>query len=387
MSAPEGDRREAPRRVDVALAGGTGRVGLAFATLMAARAPALRAAGLDLRLVGVARASRWRWEPGGLPLAAPHDLLGGAPSRGTAEFLARSRGHGPTPLALVDCTASEELACGYAALLESGVAVITPNKLGSAHTQERWRDLHSLAAAGAAPYRYSATVGAGMPVLSAVRRLRRRGESLRGLRAVLSGSLSAVLGAVQDGVAFSRAVTDARERGCTEPHPGDDLSGEDVARKLLILLREAGIGVERADLRVEPLVPAGLLRERDANAFVAALPAFDEAWRVRAEAAWSAGRRLAFVAEYDGERARAEVRALPDSDPLAALRPGENRVELFTDNGDAVPLAISGRGAGPDVTAANVLSDLLDAARGAWGARGARAQRYGEPDERRVATG
>ncbi|MCC6650930.1 MAG: aspartate kinase [Candidatus Eisenbacteria bacterium] len=386
MTALRQDRGATPRRVDVALAGGTGRVGTAFATLLAERAPAVRASGLDLRLVGVARRSRWRWEPHGLPLAAPHDLLGGAPSSGTAEFLARSRAHGSAPLALVDCSASEELACGYAGLLEAGVAVVTPSKLGSAHSQERWNALHALAAGGAAPYRYSATVGAGMPVLSAVRRLRRRGDSLRALRAVLSGSLSAVLCAVQDGAPFSQAVADARERGCTEPHPGDDLSGEDVARKLLILLREAGIGVERADLRVESLVPAGLLRERDPEAFVEALPAFDEAWRARAEAAWSAGRRLAFVAEFDGGRARAEVRALPESDPLASLRPGENRVEILTAEGGAVPLSISGPGAGPEVTAANVLSDLLDAARGAWGARDAGAGRYEAPRERRVAS-
>lgn len=367
-----------PRRIGVALAGASGRVGRAFAALLAAREEALRARGLELPLVGVARARGWSWDPAGFAHAAPHGWFAGAVAGALAGFLERARAH-EGPLVLVDCTASEDVAAASAALLADGIAVVTANKLGSAGTLARWRELHagrgggvSSGASGAvqrAPYRHSATVGAGLPVLAAVRRLTRRGERVRALRAVLSGSLSAVLSAVQDGVAFSDAVADARARGCTEPHPGEDLSGEDVARKLLIVLREAGLPIERAQLRVEPLVPAGLLRERDPEAFLRALPEFDDAWRSRAGDAARAGRRLAFVAEYDGAIARAGVRALPSADTLATLRAGENRVELTTDVHDAVPLAISGPGAGPEVTAANVLSDLLDVARGAWGAR------------------
>ncbi len=362
--APAGE----PRRIGVALAGASGRVGRAFAALLAARTDALRTRGLELPLVGVARSRGWRWDAAGLAHSGPHDGFAGAAAGSIAGFLERARSH-DGPLVLVDCTASEDVAAASPALLADGIAVVTANKLGSAGTLARWRELHANAAAGAAPYRHSATVGAGMPVLATVRRLRRRGERVRTLRAVLSGSLSAVLSAVQDGAAFSDAVADARARGCTEPHPGDDLSGEDVARKLLIVLREGGLPVERAQLRVEPLVPAGLLRERDPEAFLRALPSFDDAWRARAEDAARSGRRLAFVAEFDGTLARAEVRALPESDTLATLRPGENRVELTTDVHDTVPLAISGPGAGPEVTAANVLSDLLDVARGAWGAR------------------
>lgn len=358
----------APRRIAVALAGASGRVGRAFAALLDARASAFRAKGLALPLVGVARSRGWRWDADGLPHGAPQAWFAGATADSIAGFLERAHAH-EGPLAFVDCTASEDIAAAAPALLADGIAVVTANKLGSAGTLARWRALHAHASALAAPYRHSATVGAGMPVLATVRRLRRRGERVTALRAVLSGSLSAVLSSVQDGAAFSDAVADARARGCTEPHPGEDLSGEDVARKLLIVLREAGLPVERAQLRVEPLVPAGLLRERDPEAFLRALPALDGAWRARAEDAARAGRRLVFVAEYDGTRARAEVRALPESDTLATLRPGENRVELGTDVHDAVPLAISGPGAGPEVTAANVLSDLLDVARGAWGAR------------------
>ncbi len=358
------------RRLDLAVAGASGRVGRAFVALLGTRQAALREGGVELRLVGAARSGAWRWDGRGLA-AAPDALLAGAEPGRAGAFLALARAHasapGAAPLALVDCTASEPLAEASPGLLAAGVAVVSANKRGGAGPLARWRALHERT--GAAPWRQSATVGAGMPVLATVRRLRRRGERVRGVRAVLSGSLSAVLGAVQDGAAFSEAVADARARGCTEPHPGDDLSGEDVARKLLLVLREAGVALERPDVRVEPLVPAALLDARDPDAFCAALPALDAAWRRRAEDAWGAGRRLVFVAEWDGARARAEVRALPEDDALAALRPGENRVELVTDVHADVPLAISGPGAGPAVTAANVLSDVLDVARGPWAAR------------------
>ncbi|MFN8587113.1 MAG: aspartate kinase [Candidatus Eisenbacteria bacterium] len=355
------------RRVDVALAGATGQVGRALLALLAARTPAFREAGLDLRLVGAARSGAWAWAPRGLPFDAPlvrtaeRDEAGGG-------FLARVRGHFAAPLVLVDCTASEALAAAAPGLLATGVAVVTANKRAGAGPLVRWRALHA-AGGRTAPWRHAATVGAGLPVLAALRRLRRGGTRVHSVRAVLSGSLSAVLGAVQDGVAFSDAIAEARRRGCTEPHPGDDLSGEDVARKLLIVLRESGLAIEREQLRVEPLVPPALLRLPDAEAFVAALGACDGAWRRRADVAAAAGRRLAYVAEWDGAQARVETRALPGGDPLAALLPGENRVELVTDEHAPVPLAFSGPGAGPALTAASVLSDLLDVARGGWAAR------------------
>jgi aspartokinase/homoserine dehydrogenase 1 len=209
--APAGE----PRRIGVALAGASGRVGRAFAALLAARTDALRTRGLDLPLVGVARSRGWRWDAAGLAHSGPHDGFAGAAAGSIAGFLERARSH-DGPLVLVDCTASEDVAAASPALLADGIAVVTANKLGSAGTLARWRELHANAAAGAAPYRHSATVGAGMPVLATVRRLRRRGERVRTLRAVLSGSLSAVLSAVQDGAAFSDAVADARARGCTE---------------------------------------------------------------------------------------------------------------------------------------------------------------------------
>jgi aspartokinase/homoserine dehydrogenase 1 len=277
------------------------------------------------------------------------------------DILARLRARHGTPLALVDCTASDELAARHASLLAAGIAVVTANKRSLAAPLKAWRALRE--AARRAPLRSSTTVGAGLPVLATVRALRRRGDALWTVRAALSGTLSFVLSAVHDGVPLSRAVALARARGLAEPHPAADLSGADVARKLLIVLREAGVLLETGDVRVKPLVPAECLALPDPESFLKDLEAHDSEFAERAEAAAAKDRRLVYVASWDGARAQVGLSEVEASDMLARARPAENIVLLRTALHDEVPLAIAGPGAGVDVTAAGVHGDLLSAAR------------------------
>jgi aspartokinase/homoserine dehydrogenase 1 len=239
--------------------------------------------------------------------------------------------------------------------------VVTPNKRGSAGPHARWRDLRGFAGGEIAAYRDSTTVGAGLPVLASLRALRSRGDSLQRATGVLSGSLSYVLRRVQEDVPFSAAVAEARELGYTEPHPFDDLSGEDVARKWLIVLREAGHAIERSALAVRPLAPPALGAERDPERFLASLGALDGTWRRRVAAARAAGRRLVYAARFDGARASVGLRGVGEEDSFARLRPGENMVALYTEHYDPLPLTIAGPGAGPELTAAGLLTDLISA--------------------------
>jgi aspartokinase/homoserine dehydrogenase 1 len=174
-----------------------------------------------------------------------------------------------------------------------------------------------------------------------------------------------VLHQVNEGTPFSAAVAEAHRRGFTEPHPKEDLSGEDVARKLLILLRESGFPVEREEVIVEPMISGGTREDPDPERFLAGLVRFDAAWACRAAEARVRGERLFHVARFDsseGRGPRVGVASLPADHPVARAGAGENVVVIRTDRYSDLPLTISGPGAGPEITASGVLIDLLGAA-------------------------
>lgn len=212
-------------------------------------------------------------------------------------------------------------------------------------------------------------MGAALPILGTLRSLRASGDRVQAIRGALSGTLSYVFHELNRGIPFSEAVRRAREEGFTEPHPGEDLSGADVARKLLILAREAGWLVEGDTIRMESLVPPELARENDPERFMAGLAAHDEAWSRRI---LNGGKdKLAYLAVFRAGTGMVGVQSLGASDPLATLLPTENRIIVETARYRDVSLAISGPGAGREVTAAGVLADLL----GATGAVGQKLAR------------
>ncbi len=230
-----------------------------------------------------------------------------------------------------------------------------------------YNSIRAAAKAGELPFRYETTVGAALPILKTVRGLRQSGDRIRSITAVLSGTLSFVFRRLSQGAPFSRAVREARDQGFTEPHPREDLSGADVARKLLILLREAGFDMEPDAIPVESLVPGELAQVENPEDFLVGLEDFDGIWAERIQKA--EGRCLAYTARFEGGVARVGVTALPESHPLSGLRPTENRVVLFSDRYPDVPLTIAGPGAGREVTASGVVADLLSAIRERYGPR------------------
>lgn len=331
--------------VSIALAGPNGRVGQAFRAQLSRHAAGIAArSGLELRLVATFGRTRAVFAPEGLHPDKGAASLTSADPTPWAETIDLLLSYGPRPLVLVDATASEELTSFYARLLEGGAAIVTPNKRANARSLHEYRRLARLAERGV-PFLYGTTVGAGLPVLREIRDLTRAGDRLRSIRAVLSGTLSFVLSRVQDGIAFGDAVEEAQQLGLTEPDPREDLSGLDVLRKLLVMLRDAGLAVEAADVHVDPLS----LDE-------------DERWRQAAQDARERGARLAHVARWDESGCRIGVEAVAEDDVLARVRPGENVVVLTTDRYSVVPLTFSGPGAGPDITAGNLFSELATAA-------------------------
>ncbi|RFF30592.1 hypothetical protein [Wenzhouxiangella sediminis] len=282
---------------------------------------------------------------------------------GSLGELASRLGSRRRPAVIVDCTADPDLPRLYPDWLRAGIGVVTPNKHGLAGDEKLYRAIREAAQRSGAPLAYSATVGAGSPILSTLRRMRQAGAAPSGITAVLSGTLSHVFSAMTDGASLSEAVADARSRGFTEPNPLEDLSGRDVARKLRIMLREAGldeIGIHR-----EPVVPDAPARSAsDEPAVKALLESLDEAWRRRLAQARSRQTVMVYLARFGQSGATvAPVCVAPDS-PFARLAGSGNRACIEWPDDPDCPMDIFGPGAGTNVTAGAVLADLVEAASG-----------------------
>ena len=263
---------------------------------------------------------------------------------------------------VVDATASDAVADRHAHWLAQGIHVVTACKLGQGAALSRWRGIRAACAAGEACYGDSATVGAGLPLLRALRDLQAGGDRIHAIAGVLSGSLAWLFHHYDGMRPFSALVRQARAAGYTEPDPRDDLSGEDVRRKLLILARAAGAALDAEAVSVGSLVPPALAA-LPADAVDAALPTLDAPLRARFAAAWKDGARLRFVGRLDlrgaTPLARVGLAALPADDPLAGGSGTDNRVAIWSDRYPRQPLVIQGPGAGAEVTAAALLDDAL----------------------------
>ncbi len=262
---------------------------------------------------------------------------------------------------LIDATASEAVAQRHAAWLAQGIHVVTACKLGQGTSLARWQAIRDAQRSGNSRYGDSATVGAGLPLLRSIRALQAGGDRIHAIAGVLSGSLAWLFNRYDGLRPFSGFVRQARDAGYTEPDPRDDLSGEDVRRKLLILARAAGVVLDSNDIEVDSLVPPELaaLAAADVDA---ALPALDAAMRELYADAYKRGEKLRFIARLENGSARVGLESLPADHPLAGGAGTDNRVAIWSDRYRRQPLVIQGPGAGAEVTAAGLLDDALEIA-------------------------
>ncbi|MBC6942327.1 MAG: homoserine dehydrogenase [Xanthomonadales bacterium] len=333
---------------------GVGGVGRALLDLLAT--PAAGA----LHLVAVAD-SRHQWvNPRGVVPAQAQRLLGGSTRpRDDEALLAALRDSGLAEQVIVDATASGEVAAHHADWLARGYHVVSANKAALGERLEGWQRLRHASRQARRRYGDAATVGAGLPVLSTLLRLRQCGDRLRALDGVFSGSLSWLFNHFDGSRPFSELLREARERGYTEPDPRLDLGGADVARKLLILARAAGHALDAHEVAIEGVVPAALATVT-LDEFLARLGELDAPLEQRRAEASREGKVLRFLARLD-EHGRASVGlvAVPATHPAARLAGNDNLFALTTARYHAQPLVIQGPGAGAEVTAQALLGDVL----------------------------
>lgn len=288
----------------------------------------------------------------------------------TVHSLATYLANAPHRVILADNTSSDTIAQSYPLFLERGVSIVTPNKKAFSGSYELWRDIFDAARCGGALIGHESSVGAGMPIISTMRDFGITGDRVRRIEGVFSGALSFLFNefapvttysTASGGGKWSAIVKKARECGYTEPDPRDDLNGLDVARKVTILARLAGLPIEASSFPVQILIPEELVGVGSAEEFLARLSEFDERMDEERNRAVKAGKVLRYVGSVDVVRRKVEVglKWFEPHDPIARLEGCDNIIRFYTKRYGDYPLTIRGAGAGGSVTAMGVTGDML----------------------------
>jgi homoserine dehydrogenase len=288
-----------------------------------------------------------------LPLPQLADYLVGAPGK----------------VVLVDNTSNQDVANAYPLFLKKGISIVTPNKKAFSGSYQLWNDIFSAAANGQGAGGYifhESSVGAGLPVISTLKELVETGDEVRKIEGVFSGTMSFLFNSFQPvtggGGKFSAEVKTAKDKGFTEPDPRDDLNGLDVARKLTILARLAGLKIESpTSFPVQSLIPKELEGCSSGDEFMERLPEFDGQMDELKKEAEKEGKVVRFVGSVDVPKGEVKVglEKFDTSHPIAALKGSDNIIAFYTKRYGDNPLIIQGAGAGGEVTAMGVTSDLV----------------------------
>ncbi|KAG5015330.1 hypothetical protein JHK85_021466 [Glycine max] len=318
---------------------------------------------IDLRVMGILGSKSMLLSDVGIDLARWRELR---EERGEVanmeKFVQHVHGNHFIPnTALVDCTADSVIAGYYYDWLRKGIHVVTPNKKANSGPLDQYLKLRALQRQSYTHYFYEATVGAGLPIVSTLRGLLETGDKILQIEGIFSGTLSYIFNNFKDGRAFSEVVSEAKEAGYTEPDPRDDLSGTDVARKVIILARESGLKLELSNIPVESLVPEPLRACASAQEFMQELPKFDQEFTKKQEDAENAGEVLRYVGVVDvtNKKGVVELRRYKKDHPFAQLSGSDNIIAFTTRRYKDQPLIVRGPGAGAQVTAGGIFSDIL----------------------------
>jgi aspartokinase/homoserine dehydrogenase 1 len=339
---------------------GPGTVGRVLLSQIGSQLERLRALNLDLRVRGIAGSKRMLLSETSIDLDHWTALLA---EKGEPLDLAKFADHCQADYiphtVLIDCTASGDVAAQYCAWLSRGIHLVTPNKKANSGPMPYYRALQEAGRAAGTHYLYEATVGAGLPVIQTLRDLRQTGDDVTSIEGIFSGTLAYLFNVFDGREPFSSIVRTAKSKGYTEPDPRDDLSGMDVARKLIILGREMGLTLELSDVEVRGLVPK-TLENAGVEEFMQRLAEFDADMSAMLKEAGRKGQVLRYVGRVDAKgNATVGLTHLDAKHAFANIALTDNVVRFATRRYCDNPLIVQGPGAGPEVTAGGVFADLL----------------------------
>lgn len=317
---------------------------------------------LNLRVVGLSKSDRSIFNEEGVDLSRFEEQVAAGDKKTIDEFTGAIIENNLRNSVFVDITASPAVVKTYPKLLEKSVSIIACNKVAASSEYEKYLHLKDLAREYGANFFFETNVGAGLPVIHTLGDLLRSGDRIHRIEAVLSGTLNFVFNNYDGSRRFADVVRQAQDEGYTEPDPRLDLSGTDVARKILILAREAGNRIEMDEIQNATFLPESCLAG-SVDDFYADMARHEDHFRKLLEDALSKGLILKYIASFDDGRASVGLQSIGPDHNFANLSGKDNAVLFYTDRYSEQPLVIKGAGAGADVTAAGVFADIIRAAR------------------------
>ncbi len=315
---------------------------------------------IDLKLVGIANSKQCLLEGDGIDLNDWQAQLQACDEGLSLERLKNfvRAAHLTNPV-IIDCTSNQDIAMNYLSYLEANFHVVTANKKANTDSLDYYHQLQDMAAKRQRRFLYETNVGAGLPVIDNLQSLLRAGDELLQFEGILSGSLSYIFGEIHQGLSLSEATKKARDLGYTEPNPAEDLNGMDVARKVLVIAREAGMPLELSDVDLQAVVPDALAAITDGDEFMDKLPGYDAEFQQLIDTAEAKQQKLRYVAIIKDQKCAVKIQAVDQSHPLYEIEAGENALAINTQYYQPKPFIIRGYGAGAAVTAAGLFGDLL----------------------------
>ena len=316
---------------------------------------------LKINIVGLSNSKHMAFDVSGIELSSWQDVLSKGQKTDPIAFFEKTKALNLRNSICVDVTASAIVAETYAHYLKESIAVIACNKIACSANFEQYINLKDLSRKYNVPFLFETNVGAGLPVIDTLNHLIASGDRIHSIQAVLSGSLNFIFNNFNSSTTFHDVVKQAQKEGYTEPDPRIDLSGTDVARKLLILARESGYTLDMSDVSNESFLPSGALEAHSVDAFYELIKSKDDAFKTLLTSALDNDAQLKYVASFKDGKANVGLKEIPAGHPFYNLEGKDNIVMFYTDRYNDQPLIIKGAGAGSEVTASGLFADIIRA--------------------------
>lgn len=314
---------------------------------------------LNVRVIGIANSRKMIFNEDGIDLTTWEEQLEKGEATTLATFLSRTKKLNFRNSVFVDNTANQQVSEIYQDYLSSNISVVTCNKIACASDLNNYKTLKKVARKYNASFLFETNVGAGLPIIGTLNNLIASGDKVNKIQAVLSGSLNFVFNNFNENTTFHDVVKQAAAEGYTEPDPKIDLSGVDVARKILILAREAGYDLELSDIENDSFLCDESLKTTNNDDFYASLTKYEADFQKIYKDANDKGCRLKYVAEFENGKAKVGLQQIPSDHPFYNLEGSDNIVLFFTNRYPEQPLLIKGAGAGAEVTASGIFADVV----------------------------